>query len=124
MPTLSPSLDEIVSVAKDLPELVAQLEVYEPKIADRLMGRSLLASRTCWGAAGAMVLGQLSTRFALGWDQQTCSLFSGALVLVVLAGIQLIYHKPIKYSDSDPGDPGAVLIKVSTPKGPGPSALP
>lgn len=116
---LIPSRDEMVAAAGSFPELIEYFQRFDPALADRILGRSLLASRTVWGAFAAMAIGEVSTKFALGWDQNTCSIISGLLVLGVLAFLQHFYHRPLQaeIGEADSSLVGSVIPIKPPPNG-------
>lgn len=87
--------DRIVADAKSLPELVAKAQVLDPDLAKALTAKALVASKSTWGPLVGAAVVQLVTRWGLGWDEGTCDLVTGGIILVVSAGLRWVTSSPI-----------------------------
>jgi hypothetical protein len=70
-------IDQAVGAARSLPDLVSRLRQVDPTIADQLLAKPLLASRSPWGVALAFGVTWASAKLGLGWDADTCTLVGG-----------------------------------------------
>lgn len=92
---LIPSREDLFRAAQSGPELLREAQVYDPELAKRLQGTSLAGSKTLWGGALTLLLGYLSTRFALGWDKDFCALVASILALSVQSFFHWIDNFPM-----------------------------
>ncbi len=87
--------DQLIGMAKDVPDLIAKARTFDPDLAASLTGKALLASKTVWGTLAAMVVSWAVTRWGLGWDADTCAEVSGVLVMGATAGLRAITKAPV-----------------------------
>jgi hypothetical protein len=110
---------DVISAAKNLPQLVQMAETYDPALAKRLSGSSVLGSGTIWGTIGTLVVSQLAMQFGLGWPPETSQLVGGALTTGVAMLLHWVYHGPLA-----PQAPVEVPPAVASTLGTGPEAQP
>lgn len=87
--------DQVVAVAKDLPDLISKASTFDPALAAKFTGQSLAASRTPWGTLAGGIVGWLVAREGLGWDQATCDFVAGACVFLASYAMRYITANPI-----------------------------
>lgn len=93
--SLTPLVNAAVARAQSLPGLVAELRQIDPALAGQLTGKTLLASRSPWGTLAAGLVGYVSARYGLGFDETTTGLVAGASVLVGSYAMRLLTRQPI-----------------------------
>jgi hypothetical protein len=87
--------DQIIADAKSLPDLISKAQALDPDLAKQLTGKALLASKSIWGNAVALVVGWAVTRYAIGWDQDTCALATGVVTMGVTVAARWVTTQPI-----------------------------
>jgi hypothetical protein len=87
--------DQVIHDAQSLPDLISRAKVLDPDLAAQLTGKALIASKSIWGNAIALVVSWAVTRFALGWDDNTCALVTGLIVMAMTVGMRAITAQPI-----------------------------
>jgi hypothetical protein len=87
--------NQIVSDAKNLPDLIAKAQTFDPQLAESLAGKSLAASKTVWGTALTMGVSWVATHYALGWPPESSAEVSGAIVLFATVVLRSITRGPI-----------------------------
>lgn len=87
--------DQVIGMAKDLPDLIVKAQTFDPALAASLTGKALIASKTVWGTLAAMLVSWAVTRWGLGWDADTCAEVSGVLVMAATAGLRAITKAPV-----------------------------
>lgn len=87
--------DEAINQARTLPELIRNLSRVSPDLAQQLVGKSLLASKSVWGNAIAMVVAWAVTKWGLGWDAQTSAEVTGAVVMAATIALRYVTRQPI-----------------------------
>lgn len=55
----------LIEDAKGLPDLIEKAKVADPQLADFLLGKSLIASKTPWGVLAGSGIGFLATHYGL-----------------------------------------------------------
>ena len=68
-----------IAQARDLPALIEKAEAVDPKLAESLTSKGLPASKSTWGPVASLAISWVVTKYALGWDSNTCELVSGAM---------------------------------------------
>lgn len=91
----SDTRNAIIAQARDLPELIEKAKAVDPKLAESLTSKGLLASKSTWGPVASLAVSWVVTKYALGWDSNTCELVSGAIVLAVSAVLRALTRSPI-----------------------------
>ena len=87
--------DQLIANAKDVPSLIAAAQTADPALADALTPKALIASKTVWGSAVGLVVGWVVTKYALGWDPNTCAVVTGLLTLGLTAAGRALASSPI-----------------------------
>ena len=108
MPALSatPMVNAAIARARTLPELIASLP---PSLAAQLETKPLLLSKSPPGVLIASVIAWVSTRYGIGWDDTTCSLITGVVLLLAGYALRAITRQPVAGIVSTPaGTPPAV----------------
>ncbi len=108
MPALSatPLVNAVIARARSLPELIASLP---PGLAQQLISKPLLASRSPPAVLLATGLAWVSTRYGLGWDDNTDALIAGTVLLGVAYLMRRLTKQPIAgVVSTPPGTPPAV----------------
>ena len=101
MPTITATaaVNEAIAAAKSLPELIA---IAPPELATQLETKPLLYSKSPPAVALALILSWASTKYALGWDANTCALISGLVAMAAAYAMRAITSKPIAGIVSSP----------------------
>jgi len=86
----TPTRDELVKGAQNLPELISLANQYDPELAQALQGKALIASKSVWGTAGTLVVSWIVTKYGLGWSPDTSAEVTGLLVLVVTGLLRIV----------------------------------
>ncbi len=81
-PHVAEARDFAISQAKNLPQLIAFLSAADPKLADAIKGKSLIASKSPWGTLAVTVVSWAAAHWGLGWSDDTCNLVAGAGVVL------------------------------------------
>lgn len=89
------AINEVIKAAQDLPSLVTTMKVVDPALADALVPKALLLSKSPWGALLGGVIGWAVTKYGLGWDQNTIDLVTGVGVLAGGYLIRIFTSAPI-----------------------------
>lgn len=87
--------DQVVSSARDLPDLINKAAAFDPAFAAKFTGQALIASKSPWGSLAGGVVAWLATKYGFGWDQATCDLVAGAGVLVGAYIMRYVTEHPI-----------------------------
>lgn len=87
--------DQAVAVARDVPALIKQAAAVDPGLADKWLGKALVASKTLYGVPLTLVVSWLATKHGLGWDADTCAEVTGVLVLAATAIFRTVSRHPI-----------------------------
>jgi hypothetical protein len=90
------AIDAAVSDSRSLGQLVANLKVVDPALAESLTAKPLAASKTVWGNAATLVLVWAATRYGFGLDADTCALVSGLAVMAATGCLRYISRSSIK----------------------------
>lgn len=108
-------INDIISSAQSLPDLLAKLEEIDPALADQLRGKALVDARTPWGILAAYIAAWAISHFGLHWDADTTTFVSG---LAVFAGSYIM-----RYITGVPIDT-VMPRKPKVPLAPTPNTLP
>ncbi len=87
--------DQLIGMAKDVPDLIAKARTFDPALAASLTGKALLASKSPWGTLLGGLVAWLAAKEGFGWDQATCDLVAGAGVLVAAFIMRSITSAPV-----------------------------
>lgn len=87
--------DQVLNSARDFPDMLSKAEQFDPPLASKWTGKAILASKTVWGTAVALIVAAAVKRYSLGWDQNFVDLVSGLIVLGTVAGLRAISDGPI-----------------------------
>ena len=93
--TATAAVTSAISAAQGLPSLIANLEAVQPGLAAQLETKPLLYSKSIYAPPLAYALTLASTHFALGWDDATSMLVTGAILFVVSAAVRAVTKQPI-----------------------------
>lgn len=93
--TSTPAVDRAIATARGLPSLIANLSAINPMLARQLESKPLLASKSVWGTPIATGIAWVSTRYGLGFDDNTCALLSGLVTLGAAAAFRAMTRQPI-----------------------------
>jgi hypothetical protein len=111
--TLDAAVNTAVADAKSLPQLITTLQTVSPALAQQLTGKSALLSKTPWGTTLITLIAYASSRFGLGWDQDTCALVALLAVFIGSAIMRLFTKAPI-----------TSILPAATPAAPVPAPVP
>jgi len=78
--------DAVVKAAQSLPDLVAGLQQADPALAQQIVGKSVLASKTIWGHVLLLLVSAAVTKWGINWDDQFQAEVAGAVMLGAQAG--------------------------------------
>jgi hypothetical protein len=95
MPTNPPIRDQVIKDAQSLPDLIARAQALDPDLATQLTGKALVASKSIWGNAVALIVSWVVTRYGLGWDENICAVVTGLIVMGATVGLRMITNAPI-----------------------------
>jgi hypothetical protein len=87
--------DMLIADAKSLPDLIAKAAAADPALAKQLTAKPLVASKSVWGSAIALVVSWCVTRYGLGWDDGTSALVTGLIDMAVTAAVRVVTSQPI-----------------------------
>lgn len=87
--------DQLIKDAQSLPDLIARAEVLDPDLAKSLTSKALIYSKSIWGNAIALIVSWIVTRYGLGWDDNTCALVTGLIVMGVTGAMRYVTSQPI-----------------------------
>jgi hypothetical protein len=87
--------DQLIKDAQSLPDLVARAQALDPDLAKALTSKALIYSKTIWGNAVALIVSWAVTKYALGWDADTCALVTGLIVMGVTGVLRYLTSQPI-----------------------------
>lgn len=87
--------DQLIKEAQSLPDLISRAQALDPDLAKSLTGKALVASKTIWGNAIALIVSWCVTRYGLGWDDNTCALVTGIIVMGATAALRYVTSGPI-----------------------------
>ena len=87
--------DQIISEARNTPELIAKAKRYDPKFAEQLIGKSLWQSKSPPVTILAAIIAWAASRYALGWDDETVNTVTFCVLAVVSYGMRYITASPI-----------------------------
>ena len=104
--------DQVVGAAQDLPDLINKASTFDPDTAAKWTGKALLASKTPWGTLLVPLVTYLASRYALGWDTNTCTLVAGVGVLVGAYIMRMVTELPIT-GLLRPATPSEAIAKVT-----------
>lgn len=91
----TPAVNAAIQNARDLPGLVVALQTASPQLAEQIEGKPLAATKTPLGTFVVPVVVWVATKYGLGWDQTTCDLVAGALVLIGTYVMRYVTTSPI-----------------------------
>lgn len=78
--------DQVVSVARDIPDLIAKAEAFDPALAAKFTGQALVWSRTPWGTIAGGAVSWFAAHYGLAcgtvvtsgcWSPETQNLLGG-----------------------------------------------
>lgn len=78
--------DQVVAVARDLPDLIEKAASLDPPLAAKFTGEALVWSRTPWGTLAGSVIAWLAAKYGLScgavvaagcWTPETANLLGG-----------------------------------------------
>lgn len=98
------AVDKAVADSKSLDALKANLQPVDPSLAQQLIGKALIASRTPWGILVAYIISWVASRYGLGLDADMTSVLSGVIILAASYGMRYVTKAPI-----------TSLVKTPTP---------
>jgi hypothetical protein len=113
--TATAAVNDAVSAAKSLPNLIANLYALDPALATQLETKPLLASKTPWGTLAAGMVGWVSSRYGFGFDANTCSLVSGFAVLVGSYAMRALTRQPIAGLLNTPATASSTSMPATAP---------
>jgi hypothetical protein len=87
--------DQVIGVARDLPDLISKASTLDPDLAAKWTGTALLQSKTFWGSLSVLVVSAIVKRYSLGWDQNTVDIVVGSIDLAALAALRFVTEHPI-----------------------------
>jgi len=87
--------NDLIADAKSLPDLIRKAQAVDPDLASMFTGKALLASKSVWGNAIALVVSWVVTRYGLGWDANTSAMVTGAIVMVATLIFRALTGQPI-----------------------------
>jgi hypothetical protein len=90
-----PTRDEAIKAAQSLPDLVNKLQTADPDLAEQLTGKALIYSRTPWGTLLATGIAWAVTKYGIDWDESTCALVSGAVLIAASYFMRWITTTPV-----------------------------
>ncbi len=73
--------DQVISSARDMPELLANAKVFDPQLYAALTGQAAQFSATPLGALAGAAVGWLASYYGLNWDPTFCAMAGGLLLL-------------------------------------------
>lgn len=88
------ALNDVVAVARNVPDLIKKAETIDPGLAKAIEGKALAFSSTPWINVAAGAAGWLSARYGLDWNPETCALVGAGFVLV--ASFVMRYLSPAR----------------------------
>ncbi len=112
----TPTVNAAVAAARSLPELVKTLQTVDPTLAASLTTKTLAVSKSPWVVLAAGVVGYVSSRYGLGFDETTTQLIAGGLVLVAGFIMRAISPTTIKGLFSSPTT--SVALPPTSPAAP------
>jgi hypothetical protein len=77
----SVEINKAISVAKNLPDLIARAQAVDPSLAAALTGKALIASKTPWGNLLATAIAYIVAKYGLGWSESFDELIAGAALV-------------------------------------------
>lgn len=87
--------DQIIKDAQSAPDLIEKAKMLDPALAKALTGKALVASKSVWGNAAALIVSWMVTRYGLQWDDDTCALVTGLITMAVTIGVRALTSQPI-----------------------------
>ena len=88
--------DSLIAGARSAPELIARARSEgDPKLAEALTGKALLAARSPYGVVATYIITWLAAKYGLGWDANIVALVAGAAVYVAALLFRKITSAPI-----------------------------
>lgn len=87
--------DRLIDEAHNVPSLIALAAADDPVLAQALIGKALVASKSVWGPLVGAALSWVVTRYGLAWDESTSAEVTGGIILVVSAAIRMVTVAPI-----------------------------
>lgn len=87
--------DRLIAEARDVPSLIALASADDPVLAQALIGKALVASKSVWGPLVGAVISWTVTRYGLAWDESTSAEVTGGIILMVSTAIRLVTVAPI-----------------------------
>lgn len=87
--------DQIIKEAQSLPDLISRAELADPDLAKQLTSKALIASKTVWGNAIALIVSWCVTKYGIGWSADTCALVTGLIVMGVTGAMRMVTSQPI-----------------------------
>lgn len=116
--------DQVVAVSRDIPSLIKQAAAVDPELANKWLGKALLASKTLYGVPLTLVVSWLATKHGLGWDSDTCAVVTGVLVMGATALFRVMTEHPITGFFTRATVQQAQLAASPTPMEPAPLEVP
>lgn len=89
------AVNTAVADAKNLPELVSNLQVVAPQLAAPFFGKALLASKSPWGTLAAGLVSYTASKYGFGWPPELCAAVAGGGVLLGSYAMRLFTKQPI-----------------------------
>ena len=88
-------VNRMVSEAQDLPSLLDELAKVEPGLVEQLKGTTLAGVKTPWITLVATMVAWLSTKYGFGWNEQTDTIVTGAVLVVISYIMRLASSVPV-----------------------------
>lgn len=94
-------VDQAVSAANGLPDLVSKLGAVDPALATQLTGKAAIYSKTPWGVAAVMILSWLVSHYGLSLGSDSITLivglagFAGSMIMRWFANAPLTSVLPV-----------------------------
>lgn len=89
------AVDNAVAGAQNLPQLVGALQTVAPQLADSLVGKSLVASKSPWGTLAAGIVSYAASKYGFGWPPELSAAIGGAGVLLGGFVMRAMTRQPI-----------------------------
>lgn len=92
---MSAQTDDIIAAAKNLPDLISKAQTFDPPLAQSLIEKSLLGSKTAWAPLITWGVSAAASRYGVGWDVATSSMVASLLSYGVLLVVRYFTRSPI-----------------------------
>lgn len=79
-----------IAVANNLPQLVANLKIADPVLAEQIAGKSALGSKTLWITPASAIVTYGLVRYGIALDPATEDLVAGLLAFAVSTAAAMV----------------------------------